>query len=132
VNLYQAQKALDNAAHAVREGGVIILVAECSEGLGNDTFEAWMREARSPDELLDRIQREFVLGGHKAAAVASVLKRATVFLVSALSDESARRCGLVPFDDVGEAIQAAFREVGRAADVIVMPHGGSVLPIVSG
>jgi nickel-dependent lactate racemase len=132
VNLYQAQKALDNAAHAVREGGVIILVAECSEGLGNDTFEAWMREARSPDELLDRIQREFVLGGHKAAAVASVLKRATVFLVSALPDESARCCGLVPFDDLGEAIEAALREVGRAADMIVIPHGGSVLPVVSG
>jgi len=131
VNLYQAQKALDNAGHAVRQGGFIILVAECSEGPGNRTFETWMREASSPDELLDRIQQEFVLGGHKAAAVASVLKRARVFLVSALPHEFVRCCGLVPFDDVDAALGVALGEGGPAANMIVMPHGGSILPVVS-
>jgi len=33
INLYQAQKALDNAKHAVRKGGIIILVASCKEGM---------------------------------------------------------------------------------------------------
>jgi nickel-dependent lactate racemase len=131
VNLYQAQKALDNAAHAVREGGIIILVAECSERYGNRTFETWMREARSPDELLARIQREFVLGGHKAAAVASVLKRARVYLVSGLPAESVQRCGLVPFNDVGEATEIGLGEVGPEASVIVLPQGGSILPVVN-
>ena len=59
VNLYQAQKALDNATYAVRPGGIIILIAECIEGLGNQTFATWMMEARSPDDLLERIQRKF-------------------------------------------------------------------------
>jgi nickel-dependent lactate racemase len=130
VNLYQAQKALENAGHAVREGGVIVLVAECSEGYGNRTFETWMREAGSPDAVLDRIRQAFVLGGHKAAAVASVLKRARVYLVSALPAESVRECGLVPFDDLEEAMAAALREAGSEAGVIVMPHGGSILPVV--
>ena len=130
VNLYQAQKALDNAAHAVRAGGIIILVAECSEGLGNQTFETWMREARSPDEVLDRIQREFMLGGHKAAAIAAVLKRAEVYLVSALSSDQAQCCGMVPFDDVGGAMEAALDKTGPAARVIVLPQGGSILPVV--
>jgi len=131
VNLYQAQKALDNAGHAVREGGIIILVAECGEGFGNRAFESWMREASSPDDLLDRIQREFVLGGHKAAAIATVLKRSQVYLVSALPDEAARCCGMVPFDDLEAALQVALREMGSTADVIVMPQGGSVLPVVA-
>jgi len=131
VNLYQAQKALDNAGHAVREGGIVVLVAECGEGYGNRTFETWMMEARSPQEMLDRIQREFVLGGHKAAAVASVLKRAKVYLVSALPAESVRRCGLVPFDDLGEAVEIALGEVGSGASVIVLPQGGSILPVVN-
>lgn len=131
VNLYQAQKALDNAGHAVREGGIVVLVAECGEGYGNRTFETWMMEARSPQEILDRIQREFVLGGHKAAAVASVLKRAKVYLVSALPAESVRRCGLVPFDDLGEAVEIALGEVGPEASVTVLPQGGSILPVVN-
>jgi len=130
VNLYQAQKALDNAAHAVRDRGIIILVAECGEGLGNQTFETWMREARSPDEVLDRIQREFVLGGHKAAAIAAVLKRAEVYLVSALTPDQAQCCGMVPFDDLGGAMEAALDKTGSAAKVIVLPQGGSVLQVV--
>ena len=130
VNLYQAQKALDNAQYCVREGGVIILSAECGEGFGNHTFEAWMRDTSSPEEVLNRIQHKFVLGGHKAAAIASVLKQAKVYLVSALPADSVRDCGLVPFEDLDEAMQAARDEVGRASDVIAMPYGGSILPVV--
>ena len=42
INMYQAQKALDNAAMAVKPGGQIIWLAQCPEGLGNQTFERWM------------------------------------------------------------------------------------------
>lgn len=129
LNLYQAQKALDNAAHAVQQGGAIVLLAECGEGLGNATFEAWLREARSPDEVLDRIQQEFVLGGHKAAAVATVLKRACVYLVSSLQAQLVESCGLIPFGDVDRAVQSALGRQGRSARMLVMPQGGSVLPV---
>jgi nickel-dependent lactate racemase len=130
VNLYQAQKAMDNAKYAVRDGGIIILVAECQEGLGHHTFEAWMREARSPDDLLERIQRDFVVGGHKAAAIAGLLKRCQVFMVSSLPDEVARACWFTPFGTVDEAIGAALNEMGPSADVIVLPQGSSVLPVL--
>ena len=129
VDLYQAQKALDHAAHAVRTGGVVILAAECREGLGNRTFEAWMREAAGPDDLLSRIQREFVLGGHKAAAIAAVEKRASVYLVSDLPDETVRCCGMTPYAQIMDALHDALQEAGSAANVIVLPQGGSVLPV---
>ena len=130
VNLYQAQKALDNAQYSVRDGGLIILSAECSEGFGNQTFESWMTNANSPEEVLDRIQQKFVIGGHKAAAIAAVLRRATVYLVSTLSPDSVQDCGLVPFANLREAMHAAFDDVGRGAEIIVMPNGGSILPVV--
>ena len=131
IDMYQAQKALDNAAAAVRDGGIIVWVAECREGLGNRTFESWLREARSPEQILDRIQREFVLGGHKAAAVAAVLKRARIYLVSALDPETVRNCGMEPFDDLDRAIAAALDEMGQGARLIALPHGGSVLPVAA-
>jgi lactate racemase len=131
VNLYQAQKALDNSAYAVRDGGIIILAAECPEGLGNKTFESWLAEACSPDDMLERIQQEFVLGGHKAAAIAAVLKRKKVYLVSAFPDELVRDCLLVPFRDLDQAMSAAFGELGSDASVLVLPQGGSLLPAVS-
>lgn len=130
LNLYQAQKALDNGARAVRRGGIIILVAECSEAFGNETFEAWMTEAWSPEEVLKRLSQNFVLGGHKAAAFAKVLNRARVYLVSKMQAEAVGRSGLVPFKEPDRALEAALREVGPQAQVVVMPQGGSTLPVV--
>ncbi len=130
VNLYQAQKALDNAAHAVRDGGVLILAAECPEGFGNTVCEAWLTGAHSPDEVLARIQRGFVLGGHKAAAIAAVQKRAKVFLVSALPEELVRRCHMAPFASLDAALAEALGTLGAAARVLVLPQGGSILPRV--
>ena len=128
VNLYQAQKALDNATYAVRPGGIIILVAECIEGFGNQTFETWMKAADSPDDLLSRIQREFVLGGHKAAAVAKSMKRANIYLVSALPPDVMGSIGLHPFESLEEALRSALAQLGASATLAVLPEGGSVLP----
>jgi nickel-dependent lactate racemase len=131
LNMYQAQKALDNAVHAVREGGVIVWVAECVEGLGGKTFESWLREVGQPDRVLERIQREFVLGGHKAAAIAAVLKKAAVYLVSGLDEEVLAGSGLVPFISLDEALKAALAQVGPQARVLSLPYGGSVLPVLA-
>jgi len=130
VNLYQAQKALDNAAYAVRPGGIIILVAECGEGCGNRTFEEWMTQGDTPPRLLERIQKRFVLGGHKAAAIALVAGKARVFLVSPALAELPL-AGIEHFPTVDEALGAAFELMGSGATVLVLPQGGSVLPQVA-
>jgi nickel-dependent lactate racemase len=130
LNLYQAQKALDNAAYAARDKGIIILLAECAEGFGNGTFERWLTEADSPQTVLDRIQAEFVLGGHKAAAIAAVLTRARIFMVSALPAALVSAGGMQPFTNLSTAVQAALAELGPQAKVAVFPQGGSVLPEV--
>jgi nickel-dependent lactate racemase len=128
INLYQAQKALDNASHAVKPGGAIVLVAECSEGLGNKTFERWMRETNTPDELLARLRTRFELGGHKAGAIASVLKRARVYLVSSLDDDLVRICGMIPQPDINVALEEAVGDSKQSVNLFVMPNGGAVLP----
>ena len=129
INMYQAQKALDNAAAAVRPGGVIIWVAECSEGLGHATFEQWL-VGRSADQILDRIRQNFVLGGHKAAAIARVLKQAEVLLVSTLPAAQVTSCGMEPYSDINSAMQAAMQRMGPAANVTIIPEGGAILASV--
>lgn len=131
LNLYQAQKALDNAARVIRHGGIVIWVARCEEGLGNPVFESWLRSAGSPAEVLRRIQERFVLGGHKAAAVASVLQRARIFLVTQIDEDTVRACGMVPFADVGSALEEALAQLGPSARVLAMPRGGSTYPAIA-
>ena len=130
LNLYQTQKALDNAKHAVRDGGIIILIGSCREGLGEKTFEEWMTTADTPDVLIERIRKDFKLGGHKAAAIAMVLQRAKIILVSEMEDDFVRSLFMVPAHSVQEALDAAFEELGPDARVLSMPYGGSTLPKV--
>ena len=130
LNLYQTQKALDNAKHAVRDGGVIILIGSCREGLGERTFEEWMTSAPSAHSLIERIGRDFKLGGHKAAAIAMVLEKAEVDLVSELDDDFVRSIFLTPYKSAQEALDRAFMKLGPNATVLAMPYGGSTLPTV--
>ena len=126
INLYQAQKTLDNVGGAVRDGGVIVLVARCREGFGNQVFEEWMTGMGTPQVLIDRIQQEFVLGGHKAAAVAGLLARADVYLVSEFPDNVVRSMCMTPFASVDEAVRAARAATGRGAGCLVVPYGSRV------
>ena len=128
INLYQAQKALDNAKHAVREGGIIIWLASAKEGLGEPTFEVWMLGHEKASDMIPHIQADFQLGGHKAAAIALVLKSARIFLVSDIPDGIVRLCHLEPFKDAESALKEAFAVLGLDARIIAMPYGGSTLP----
>ena len=131
LNLYQTQKALDNARHAVRQGGIIILIGSCREGLGERVFEQWMTTSPSPEAMIERIGRDFQLGGHKAAAIAITLQKAKIFLVSELEDEFVRSIFLTPQPSAQAALEQAFRELGGDASVLAMPFGGSTLPRVN-
>lgn len=128
LNLYQTQKALDNSKHAVRDGGVVILVGSCREGLGQPTFEAWMKEAEKPQDIIDHLKRDFRLGGHKAAAIAQVMGHADIYLVSEMEPDFVRSIFFTPFASLEEAYAAAVKKLGTDASVYVMPYGGSTLP----
>jgi lactate racemase len=128
INLYQTQKALDNAGQAVRPGGIIILAGECREGFGEHVFEEWLKDAGKPEDLLNRVRQEFRLGGHKAAAIAMVIAKAEVYFVSDMPEEEAARTFMRPFSDLGLAVETALARLGPDARVIIMPHAGSTLP----
>ena len=128
INLYQAQKALDNCAGVVRQGGVIILVAECKEGYGNDTFRQWMTSGKEPIEVLESIRQDFVLGGHKAAAIAKIASDTKILLVTSEQLSHEQLVGIDVYQDLDAAIREGFRLVGEDAAYAVFPYGASTLP----
>lgn len=129
LNLFQAQKALDNAKNAAVSGGSIILVAECSEGLGHPVFERWTRDAISPMDCWERFGREYEFGGHKAAFLAKESMEHHLILVSALPKEQAEMCFFTPAKSLEEALQMARKRQGSDARVLVMPHGNLTLAV---
>ncbi|MEM2147927.1 MAG: transcriptional regulator, partial [Candidatus Bathyarchaeia archaeon] len=131
VNLYQAYKAVDSALEIVKRGGVIILVAECSEGHGNQAFYDWMIKFKDIKTVEREIKRNFVLGGHKAYYLMKALQKAQIILVSAMPDYYvANVFKLKTARTVNEALNEAFKIVGENAKIWVMPYGNFTLPDV--
>ncbi len=129
INLYQAQKGLENAFQAIKPGGIIILVAECREGFGEKTFEEWMKRAKSVDEPLQWIKENFLLGGHKAVGFCKVLKKAQIFVCSGMDPKIIEDIFMQPFDSVQEAFDNALKIKGTDADILIMPYANSTLPV---
>ena len=130
INIYQAQKALDNAFQAVNPGGTIILVAECKEGLGNKIFEKWIEEANSIEDVERRLKKRFVLGGHKAYAIARVAKEVEIILISSLCEEKAKKLFMKPTEDIDSAIDSVRKKHGDNFKSYILPSGNTVVPII--
>jgi nickel-dependent lactate racemase len=130
MTLYQAYKALDNVLDAVKRGGVIILVAECPEGHGNQVFYDWMSRLSDLKNVEHEIKRNFVLGGHKAYYLLKALQNHQIILVSSLPDYYATSIfKLKTARAVNDALAEALKTAGSASRVWAVPQGSYTLPV---
>ncbi|MHC1631531.1 MAG: nickel-dependent malate racemase, LarAH6 family [Methanotrichaceae archaeon] len=127
INLFQAQKAMDNAKDAVLPGGTLILLAECAEGLGNPVFERWAREANCAEDCVERFGKEYEFGGHKAALIAKEALDHDLILVSKMSPKMAEMCFFRYASSLDQALNMARERQGTDARTLVMPYGGLTL-----
>ncbi|MEQ8236308.1 MAG: nickel-dependent lactate racemase [Syntrophomonadaceae bacterium] len=126
INMYQAQKALDSALLAVKPGGSIILAAECREGLGEDTFQAWIEQSDCPQDIVDRFNHQFELGGHKAYAICRVLDHAQIMLLSDLPADLVGKMYMQPVQSLEEALSLAMERQGQGAGILVLPEATKI------
>lgn len=131
INLYQSQKALDNAKYAVRDGGIIILVSKCSDGIGARTFVDFLSGLDHPHDALNEIEREFKLGYQKVAKIASLSEKAEMWAVTDLDENILKSIFIKPFNNLQNAIDKAIDKKGEKAKVIFLMDGGNTIPICS-
>src|SRR3970040_1185167 len=82
INLFQAHKTIENAARIVRHGGVILLLAECRDGIGPEKFVRWLRGHSTAKDICQDLERDFEFGAHKAYFLAQIAEKAEILLVS--------------------------------------------------
>lgn len=120
IDLYQSQKALDNGKLALNENGIIILVSKCRMGVGSDTFVKLLSSCRTPQETLDKIDKEFKLGYHKAAKMAEIARWAKMWAVTSLDHPLMESIFIRPFNRLQEALDAAIAEKGEEKILFLM------------
>jgi len=120
VDLYQSQKALDNAKHALNPNGILIMVSRCRSGVGHDTFARLLSSAKDPQDALDKIEEKYVLGYHKAAKMAEILRWAKMWAVTSIDPELMKSIFIRPFSTVQQAIDAAIAVKGNEKILFMM------------
>jgi nickel-dependent lactate racemase len=129
VSLFEAWDGVDNALEAVKRGGVIVLVAECPEGHGDEVFYDWMARFGELKIVEREIKRNFSLGGHKAYRLLHALQNHQIILVSSMPDYYASNVfKLKTARATNDALNEAFNIAGKNAKVWTMPYGGFMLP----
>jgi len=131
IDLYQSHKAIQHASLAVRDGGILILVSSCREGVGPSTFHEILAGVENPGDVRAIIgERPYRLGDHTAARFADVLERVRVCAVTDLPPGVLERVFVEAASDVQGAIDRALGEVGQDARVLVLTDANVVVPNV--
>lgn len=128
INFYQAQKAITHASMFCKSGGTIILLAECSEGIGSTAYEQFMEGKHSISEIYSHFQSlGFQVGPHKAYQVARLLEKFNIILVSNIDEKRVHHLLLQSAPNVQAALQKALGNFPFTPKIGVLPHATTTL-----
>jgi nickel-dependent lactate racemase len=131
-NWIQSHKALFNAHRAVRNGGCVILIAPCPEGIGDERFRYWItrdsvasiyRELRSSSEVLGQ------------TALSTRTRGKDAILVTTMNQKDITDLGIRTAPDIKTAIEMALAQIrvtpDRKPTYYLMPEARHTVPFTS-
>jgi nickel-dependent lactate racemase len=131
IDLRQAHKGLENACLALKPGGTIVFFAECPDGAGIRSFEDYINRYDDDRAMRAALEREFVVGGHKAYWIARLGRLYDVHLVSSLPETFVRRCHFTPVarNRAEDQVEQLIAAQPPGARVGVLQHSAFTLPV---
>lgn len=137
-NLYQASRALTYMTNTqkpiVKKGGIVIISAQCEEGIGRGLgekrfYEALIRE-ENPHNLVKKMRGRHCLGGEQRAyMVAKSLEYVDCAFVGTKIPETVKKMHILHFENLDDALDYAFATRGKTARAYVVPHALVTLPV---
>jgi len=130
INFYQAVKAIFSAEPFVKNGGIIIHLAECPNGLGTDIFSKWMTTFSSPEDIIERIQREGYRGDiDHCYLLAKILRKSKIIVVSPQERvQKIKKTLLISMSSPADAINTALKQEGNDSKIVALPYAQRLIP----
>jgi nickel-dependent lactate racemase len=134
LNLYQAVKSMAIGEMAVKEGGTIISVNECSDGIGEgqDEFRELLFSNMNPADIYNKILKKEILvpDQWEIQILARILMKAEIYVVSKLNENELGNIGLKYAKNVEEAIHFSLKTHGNDSNILILPNGPQILPLL--
>jgi lactate racemase len=126
INLIQAHKGLDNAVHALKPGGTLLYVMECSEGPGNRAVEEFA--SMSLHGIRARLAGKYEVYGQTTHAMKTKTGAFRVVAVSGIEESLLSKLGFIPARGIDEALKLIETDLESAARVYVLPRSDITIP----
>ena len=122
VNMIQAHKALNTASRACKDGGTIIFLAECADGLGRRDFLNWF-EAENSVQLAERLCESYQVNGQTAWNLLQIAEKFNVQIITSLSENETRQMRLHKIN----SLENALAEIDNNVKGYILPFGAKFL-----
>ena len=131
-NVYQAVKGMTAAEAAVKEGGVIIMLALSNDGIGGDHFYHQLADERDINKtmnlFLSRGRNETVPDQWQTQIFIRVLQKAKVIYISQVEPKLVEDMHMIPATTLEEAMDKARNLIGKENPTITaIPDGVAVM-----
>jgi nickel-dependent lactate racemase len=120
---------MDYAMSALKEGGVMILLAECAQGYGHPSFHGWFKY-NDINMLEEILKANYQINGQTAYSTLLKAKKAKIVLISALPHHEVKQMSMIPADDMAQALSLARTFIGDNPTTCIIPEAGSTLPVM--
>jgi nickel-dependent lactate racemase len=134
MNLYQAVKGMRAADLIVKDGGTVIIAAECGEGVpANSPHDKLLRSVANGEALLDKLNTPgFVAPEQWQGHIQSLIqRRAEIQIYTAMDDATVRAAHLVPCRDIAAAVRAKLGPKPNGQRIAVLPQGPLTIPYLA-
>lgn len=131
IDLYQATKAVENSIGVLKEGGVVVLFAECPEGVGHNDFYRIIYEFKTRREREEELWREFTIAKAVGYMLTLTCEKHRVILVSNFDPEEVLEMGMIPAKDARQALEKVREILGHEFRAYVVPQASSSMLFLS-
>ncbi|PUU88782.1 MULTISPECIES: nickel-dependent lactate racemase [Halanaerobium] len=129
MNLYQSSKALVNSVKAVKKGGYLILLADCSEGIGHPEVEDIIQNYNNNLEREDLLRREFTISRYVGYLITTEIKDINCILVSNIDADKLSTTEIKVVNSLGAALEIIEEVYEKLPPAYIMPDAANTLPL---
>ena len=131
IDLYQLQKGIENAKYALQENGILIVVSKCRLGIGEEAFLSMLSSYDTPEDVIQNMKTDYILGYHKVVKMAEINLWAKVWAVTDLDPDVLKKIFIEPYGSIQEAVDNAIKLKGKDTKVIFLLDGSVTIPVLN-